>query len=464
MSGHKKATITISQKEYQRLHKNELRMRFMHEPVPENLKTLEYHAQDAYQKELQNLETRQRNFENIISGFEAHIRNLETETNGVLIDHQTGLSEFILLAAEQNWNKTQQALQSQEARTNALLHDLTSNFEGQIALLTDQYNSENVNRKTRADKVRQWIVQTIQMLQFIQGNYDHEKFAPGQVEAQIQPLQLAQDNFENGFLETSLAASQQVYFALSNLRLQLESQQHHYNILLEVAGQNIEKLYLLANENRFLPGVDLDGNEMDTQLDIDYWSSRKLSRLINEIQGQAHALENNQQTLNNQILTHLIEIEIPRLEQQLEDIIYRARLNALNSQLRINIADFVLQALETQGYRIEDAQYLNKDMRQEYQVMVKNMEGNQVLVQVIPNQDYENELQMHSMNQTARTRHELQQQTREIGKALNYFGLSMGPITEIDPIHPNTQTSRNGRQRRINPQIKDITWKQTHAL
>jgi len=464
MSGHKKATITISQKEYQRLHKNELRMRFMREPVQDNLETLRYQAQDAYQQDLQNLEIRQRDFENTISGFETHIRHLETETNGALIDHQTALSESILLAAEQSWDETQLALQSQEARTNALLHDLAANFEGQVARLADQYNSDIANYKTRAEKVRLWIVQTFQMLQFIQEHYDHEKFAPGQLEAQTQTLQLVQDNFENGFLETALAASQQVYFALSNLRLHLESQQHHYNILLEVAGQNIEKLYLLASENRSLPGLDLDGNEMDTLLDIDYWSSRKLSRLLNEIQGLARALDNNQDSLTTQELAHLIENEIPRLEHELEEIISRARLNALNSQLRINIADLVLQALETQGYRIEDAQYLNKDMRQEYQVTVENMEGNQVLVQVIPNQGYENELQMHSMNHTARTRHELQQQTREIGKALNYFGLSMGPITEMDPIHPDSQTPRNGRQRRINPQVKDITWKQTHAL
>ncbi len=464
MSGHKKATITISQKEYQRLHKNELRMRFMQRPDEDHFEAARSQALEAYQQDLQNLEYRQRNFEDLINGFEDHLRNLETEASSALIDQQTEISETICQAVDQTWNETQSALQSQEAQFNSFLQDLSANIESQLAQITDQQNTERSNRKNQFEKVRQWIKQAYQMLQFIQQHYDHEKFAPGEIETHHQGLRLAQDNLENGFPETALGTSQQVYLALSGLRVRLESQQHQWDVLLELANQKMKKLYLLACENRSLPGLDLDGNEIDEMLDIDFWSSRKLSRLINQIQGTARNLYTNRETIHTEDLSDLLENQIPHLEQELEEIIYQARLNALNSQLRINIADMVLQALATQGYSIGEAQYQNMDMRQEYSMKVQNPEGNQVLIQVIPNQGCENELQLHSLNNTARTQHELRQQTREISNALNHFGLSMGPVTEMEHWNPEKPTLRSGYPRRVRSQIKETAWKQNHII
>ena len=464
MSGHKKATITISQKEYQRLHKNELRMRFMREPNPENHEVVRSQAIETYQQNLQELESRQRNFENLVEGFEGHIRDLELETSGVLIEQQSAINSTIVQATEENWNQTQNALQAQQDNINTLLQELSNHIEGRFSQLANQQNAEKINHKTRVEMVLQWITQAHQMLDFIERNYDHNKFASGQIEAFYQTLKLAVDNFENGFLETALSSSQHTYIALSNLRIKLENQQNQWNVLFELAVQKTEKLFTLAIANRTLPGLDMDGNETDTQLDIDFWSARKLSRLINQIQGFTKNLENNANAIQTDELTNRIEIQIPELEKNLEDIVYRARLNALNSQLRINIADLVLQALETQGYSIEDAQYLNQDMRQEYQVKVENLEGNQVLVQVIPNQDCDNELQLHTLNNSARTQYDLRRQTREISSALNHFGLSMGPITEMEQTNLEKTTYRNSRTRQNTTQIKDASWKQYSAI
>ena len=464
MSGHKKATITISQKEYQRLHKNELRMRFMREPSPVNHDVIRSQAIETYQQNLQELESRQRNFENLILGFEEHIRDMEHETSGLLIEKQAVINNTILQATEQNWRQTQNALQTQQDNLNTLLQELSSHIEGRFSQLAKQQKVEKINQNSRIEMVRQWISQAHQMLDFIERYYDHNKFAHGQMDIFYQNLKLAVENFENGFLETALSSTQQTYIALSNLRIQLENQQNQWNVLFELAVQNTEKLLTLANANRTLPGLDMDGNEMDTQLDIDFWSARKLSRLINQIQGFVRNLENNASSIQTNELTNFIEVQIPELEKDLEDIVYRARLNALNSQLRINIADLVLQALETQGYLIEDAQYLNQDMRQEYQVKVENLEGNQVLVQVIPNQDCDNELQLHSLNNSARTQYDLRRQTHEISSALNHFGLSMGPITEMEQTKQEKTTYRNGRTRRNTPQIKDASWKHYRAI
>ena len=464
MSGHKKATITISQKEYQRLHKNELRMRFMREPNPANQEVFQSRAIEAYQQNLRVLESRQRNFENLIEGFEEYVRDLEHETSGILMEQQAAINNTILQATEQNRSQTQIALQTQREDINSLLQELSNHIEGRFSLLADQQKAEKINQKTRSEIVQQWITQTHQMLDFVERNYDHNKFAAGQIETFYQNLKFAMDNFENGFLETALSSSQQTYIALSNLRIQLENQQNHWNVLFELAVQKTEKLFTLANANRTLPGLDMDGNETDVQLDIDFWSARKLSRLISQIQGFAKNFNDNADSIQTDVLANFIEIQIPKLEKDLEDIVYRARLNALNSQLRINIADMVLQALETQGYSIEDAQYLNQDMRQEYQVKVENLEGNQVLVQVIPNQGCNNELHLHSLNNSARTQYDLRRQTREISTALNHFGLSMGPITEMEQTNQEKTTYRNGQTRHNTPQIKDAPWKQYSAI
>jgi hypothetical protein len=110
--------------------------------------------------------------------------------------------------------------------------------------------------------------------------------------------------------------------------------------------------------------------------------------------------------------------------------------------VRINIADLVVQALEQQGFVLQESQYNNNDQRKAFSARVQNLEGSEVIIQVmpVPGDAGKNELQLHSLDKDMRTEHELRQRSLEISRTLNDYGLVVGAMTTADkPGQPTTE-------------------------
>lgn len=133
-----------------------------------------------------------------------------------------------------------------------------------------------------------------------------------------------------------------------------------------------------------------------------------------------------------------MNIDLPGYYQALEEIVMDGRVNALNSQLRINIADLVVRALQEQGFALEGSEYKSADQRSTYGARLTNLEGNEVVVQVAPTGQNlgANELHLESLDREERTEHELQQRWYEVSRSLASFGLEVGQyIREDQPVY-----------------------------
>ena len=131
--------------------------------------------------------------------------------------------------------------------------------------------------------------------------------------------------------------------------------------------------------------------------------------------------------------------------RKLEQIIFDARLKTINSQLRVNVADLVVQALQEQGFSLASSAYTDYDLRLGYGARLTNIEGNEVVVQVSPTGSGigENELQIRSLDSEVKTEHELQRRWQEVSQSLAGYGMEVG---RFERLKVPQQSLRSGRQ------------------
>jgi hypothetical protein len=429
MSGHKRATITISEDEYRRLHDAEMKLRFLPKKQPEPT-VLTNQVQTAVFDHLDHFRNRQADFDRVLVSLSDEIQSIERQTSTVLVDQQTRFSEQISAAVGNLSERTQLLLAEQSSRFDIMI--LEEHQQRQLEMIAYDQSlgrlEANFNRKIElADR---WIQAAEELDRFICENYYHEQFAPGAIRRFEMRLRQSIDNLADGVPEAALIQAQQVYSELSELRLVLEQRENEWNTLYQAAWEGIYNLLNSADSCHICPAHDLDGQELPEPVDIDYWSNGELGNAIERIADLGLQLQIDH--ISTADLTDILDQGLPLARQAVEEAIYNARLAVLNSQLRINIADLVVDALQKQGFVLQQAEYARDDQRLAYSAKVRNLEGNEIVIQVNPSDSIgKNELHLVSLDREQRTEHELRQRSLEVTRSLGQYGLQVENLRAV---------------------------------
>jgi hypothetical protein len=451
MSGYKRTTVSISPKEYKRLHEAEMKLRFMEKDLPELMNEFEEEKNSSIQEDFKQLEGRQSDFLNLLAGFDQQIRGIEVNTSQCLTNQQV---EF--------WNSVQSVLEDTHQNNKVELLEQTRSYNNQFTSELESHQQEiselnqsllhlSQRQREKTSIAQEWISTAQSICEFIASHYDQRFINPGQLESLSARLNQSQQNLDYGLDEAALASAQEVYARCSELRIELEKRQSEWEILFSTARQQTRQLYNLATHCSPCPALDIEGNELPVQIDVDFWTSGNLSKLIEQIQTNLEQLDQRKEQWDTNSLKNYLQQAIPEIRAALDNTVYQGRLSVLSSQLRINIADVVVQALASQGFEIQQSLYSNDDMRKSYSARLKNLEGSEVVVKISPIQGEpgQNDLHLHSLDAAQRTEHELHQRALEISQALHQYGLQVGgshnqkrpvqanPILQktVEPIH-----------------------------
>ncbi|MBE0696018.1 MAG: hypothetical protein IH586_03755 [Anaerolineaceae bacterium] len=299
------------------------------------------------------------------------------------------------------------------------------------ALELDQVMQDNTQRQTIAS---QWFENFTNLLAFIRDNYAVEFFAPGSLQRFEQQARQVESNLNNGFFDAVLLASQQAFQELSEFRLEIEASHAEWQLLYLTTWEAVNQEISLVENSFYVPAFDLDGNELSYLVDIDYWDPGKLDLLHYDLSEIGNRLLDQENLPDIDTLKQWLSSVIPGIHQQLEGSILDSRVKTINSQLRINVADLVVQALQEQGFALSSSAYNNYDLRQGFGARLSNLEGNEVIIQVSPTGESigENELQIRSLDSEERTEHELQKRWQEIDNSLRSFGVNVGDYERLD--------------------------------
>ena len=257
------------------------------------------------------------------------------------------------------------------------------------------------------------------ILDAIAGRYRHEQFAPGQLSKLQRELGDSRQSLAAGMPEAALATAQSVYNGLSDLRLELEQLEREWETWRGRALASTRELLSEAARNRQVHGLDLQGQPVDMEIEVDWWTDGKLNALQKEVEHEIVRLEESR-NLTTIDLRKVVEERAPALQQKLAEVLAEARLAVISSQLRYSIADLVVQALEDQGFDIDGGVYQGQDMRNGYYAKVLHPDGGEVVVAVTPDarQLGQNLLEINSYDEGMVSEPELLQRTEEINRSL----------------------------------------------
>lgn len=449
MSGRKRTTVTILEDEYQRLLEQERRLHQIRGVLPEVERAIRSVRQEVA-RDLEQVEQRQQRLQQVLQEVHSDIQRLEAETARRLQEQQRQMREAL-----QNVRQEMHTLiAEQEKRFNDMLAQERRAREQQISELQSQIDALVTDARRKVEIAQAWIESAEVLQNFIEGNYRHQQFCPGALERLQRDLRQAKENLEQGIPEAALAHAQRVYHDLSDLRLELERLEAEWQMWRAAALESAQEILALAQANRTCKAINLQGKELDLKIEVDWWTGGRLSALEAEVQSLIGRLSDEQNPPSLETLREIVERTAPDLRRRLEEIIREARLAVLGSQLRINIADLIAQALEEQGFSVQDATYEGEDMRAGYYVQTRHLDGSEVVIVVTPREGdpLRNEVQIHSFDVEQRSENELRQRASEMAQALQNRGLQV-PIPEKIGERPDPAIRDIERIRRQMPKV-----------
>ena len=433
MSGYKRSLISMDEEDYRRLHAAEMERMFKAVQALES-KSTGSELSAALQSQIDQLEDRQDRFANLATCLDAQAGKLEMELGQELAASQMEFCEQLTALSDQIWDNSDQV--------NAVLntffeHSRQDNKKlvRQQKRLTHQIHQFIEEREEKQALAIAWFESTLALDEFIRQNYDHEHFYPGLLENIYEKIELAQYNLERGMTEAALGTAQDTYLQLSGLRQSLEHKTFEFDCLFNIVDQASANLYYFIKENANCPALDLEGNDIGYPIELNYWSTGRYNELFSRLNGWIQFLHSERNGTTYAQLQDCLQNDLPRFRQEFDAIIYDARLAAINSQIRANIAEIAIIALQKQGYSNQKLGFESNDQRKTLCVTMGNIEGSRVTIQVraANNQEMKNDLIVESGDSQEKTERELHLRYEEIRKSLMRFGLQVGPIESSRP-------------------------------
>ena len=215
---------------------------------------------------------------------------------------------------------------------------------------------------------------------------------------------MARSNIQSGVNEAAIANAQQTYLDLADLRLELEQKEQEWQLLYNSAWEDLRSLIAEVQANRECEiEVGKDSETEKFKFEVDYWVDGRLSKYEEQLAELESRLKAGELTLSTEQVIQL-GAEITALHPTLGEIVEQAKLAILGSQLRAEIADRVVEVLDSLGYTLvnsDDAVYEGDDERNAYVVKVKNIAGDEVVTVISPEKEFgTNSVSINSFSQT----------------------------------------------------------------
>jgi hypothetical protein len=450
MSGFKRATVTISEEEYRRLHQADMKKRFgRHGKAREQELSIRQAAELTDM--LYEMENRQKGLERALGDINQDFSRAETETmQGILLQNAL-CYENLMGIMEQTTAETNQSLALARQQFAQRMQEEREQHRRGMNELMQRLNAYKEKEHAKEDLARQWLKRSVMLADFIRDRFDHERFIPGRLSKLLNSLDFAQSNLAQGLPESSLQTSQQTFLDLSELHFELEQRVLEWQTEYKSTAQELHTFLSDVLHNTNVPAFDLEGHELPEQVDLDYWTTGKYQKLLKTCREVLFLLEQDEKEISSEDLKRIQAEVIPAIKDYFESIVYEARLNALNSQLRMNIADTALRALEEYGFRLNDSGYSNEDMRASFTAKLEGRDGSEVMIEVLPTenqtQEFANDLVVITRHPYLKTELAARSQWDELCRVFEKYGLKISD-PEVQPAppqetpqHTNPQTS-----------------------
>lgn len=433
MSGHKKALVSISQEEYDRLRTASVRVYDLAAQLDELHDVIRQKSTQSSQAQLDQALNRQHAYEEAVAVLSDNMQDLEHASAQAYESLYHTWSQN-LSAFEQNWS--QQAAEQLENWSNQVLSEIQEEHRArQVELLHLHRRIEDSQRSAREHQAlaEHWSESALILLDFIQNHYPLALFGRAKYQRILNELAAAEDSYSTAAFQAALSAYQRIFFQLSDLRVELERRLARWSHLYQQALVQATAHLAVLEQSAQVQAVDLEGQEISERVDVDLWTQGGYSDLIQRSQALLAQLESGMEHNNTRAVQQILSHDLPALREEFTDLVHQARMAVLSSQLRINIADLVVQSLEAQHFVFAEGHYDAEDMRRAYSASLKNLAGEEVVIQVHPRgvDSLDNDLHIISLDRSQSTEHDFRQRFLEVQSSLTENGLVVEQPREV---------------------------------
>jgi hypothetical protein len=364
---------------------------------------------------------------------------------------------------DKNFDALDQRIDNQRAEYTRLIADQTQQFNRKFA----QIEQKESNKKQYAE---QWIADAQVLVEYIGKHLRHDKFAPGGFSKLNAQLAMAQGNIKREHYDAAIATSQALYIKALELQAEIEFQQAQWDIFYTEAQQDIRKLLVeceVQQSSQWVFDTEQGNEKLDAE--IDYWGDGALSRFKQKLEEQLKSLDQEQQTLTLDQLRSIITAST-NWQTELKHIVEQAKERLIASQLRVNLAEDLLEELAKSGWKIEDSAWEGSEQDQEqrgwknsYHVKLKNLSDDEMVTIIMPEPtshgQIENTLQFAYYPKNNNDARFAANQTKILQQMLNDSGLTSQPLSCV-PGHEHT--IRGDESRRDFEKVRQAAFLKNH--
>ena len=391
MSGRK--TVTVDEAAWRQAQAAASRLREVNRNLPAMLDAVRRDQQEQLSRVTAAVQARQDSVDRSLTALSKQTRKLEAQTSRRLREQAAALRGELRDVTAKLAEDTRRSLDEQEERWRSELEQerdqRTRDFqELQAGLAGIRQAGERVLADSKD------LVGDAQLLAAtIAENLPHERFAPGRLAALQQRLAVARGNLDRGAGEAALSQAQELCLQLGELRAEVEMRDQEWRLTQIAAVSAATVLQEQIRLSSFLDVKDEQGEQIHgVSLDVDYWSDGELAKLREAADTLARRAADRESPASLEELRAIIERDAPGLDERLTEIVGQAGARQFASQVRVNLAEFVVETLEdTTGFVWEDGQatYAGDDPRQAFYSKLRHLDDSEIVVEVAPDENGE---------------------------------------------------------------------------
>lgn len=450
MSGTKR--ITVDERAWRDALRKAARADDLQRDIPAVIDAVRRAQQEQAQRDQAEMQARQDRLDRSMAQMSDQARRLEQGTTRRIMETAALLMSEVRGSAQNVRDETRQLLDKQGRRLEAQLKKERTERQQQFARLREDV-ADLRDRGDRALASAAAQAADARVLNdAIADDLPHERYAPGQLAALGKRLAAAEANVAQGLGEAALAQTQEIYLSLGELRVDVELRDAEWRAAHLAA---LSAVTALAEQIRYSSVIQVRDDEagVTAELDVNFWSEGELSALEAEAAMLADKMNADDTPSSAAELRSIADQEVAALERCLTEVVTKARTRQWASQVRVNLAEMVVDTLEeTTGYVWHgDATYAGQDQRGAFYSKLRHPDDSEIVVEVAPDETGEScVLRILSYESGLPDESERVRRVHAIADSLRERGLETG-APAADPAPPDPALADFDRLRQVKP-------------
>ncbi len=385
MSGKKR--ITVDEDAWRETMRKANRLRDVERELPGMIAAVKQAQEEQAARDRAVLQARQDRLTKQLAGLSEQTRQIEASTTRRINAATTTIMNEARAANRQLRAETRQLLDQQEQRFDAALSTERTERQREARALRQEIERDRAATARVLDAARAAVADARVLHDAIDSSLPHERFAPGTLARHTDRLAIAEASVGAGTGETALAQAQELYLSLGELRAEVELKDAEWRAAHLTALAAVTALAEQISYNSMITVTDEESGA-SAELDVDHWSDGELSAIkaaADELAARVNA-EAEPPTLAE--LRDISEQSVAALNERLSVVVATARTRQWASQVRVNIAEMVVDVLEPiTGYTWDGATFAGGDQRDAFYSKLKHPDESEIVVEVAPDED-----------------------------------------------------------------------------